>query len=139
MSQHFKVNKYVDFKLNENQNLVNDVFQKLINNSDGLKEELLKLIKSSISNRSISELEQYFTDILYLGLNSGLILKLSSDEEIYQLYLIHQQEIDDIVKELKLYEKSPANLKLYSVQQYTIELISKAILHLVEEIKNEFE
>jgi hypothetical protein len=120
-----KLKKFTQFLINESEdnetnksdlsNDINDLIQKTIDNSGG---EFSSFVDSLIKYPDDSKIE-------------GLI----NDSDIYDFYLKHRTDIDDVLTEIRFFDEVPTDLNVYGLYDYIIIGTKKAIEEVVKNIK----
>jgi hypothetical protein len=134
-----KIEKYHSF-LNEALNF-DDFKSKLSDENTEIKKDLLDLIKETLeeTNPEINaiDVQDFISDYIAGGKESNMIDKLISDNDIFNFYLKHQAEIDELLNNLGYLDESPKDNDVYSLYDIVIDGTKESVLSSMKKIKKE--
>jgi len=102
-----------------------------------LKKDLLDLIDmtleaSDIKNVKKEDLNDFMTDYITAGKDADMIDELIEDNDIFNFYLKHQSDFDELLNDTGYMEKSPQENNVFSLYDVTIDGTKQGILSLME-------
>jgi len=103
-----------------------------------LKMDLLDLINltleetSDIKNPKKEDLNDFFTDYMTAGKDSEMIDQLVEDNDIFNFYLKHQSDFDELLNDIGYMEKSPQENNVFSLYDVIIDGTKQGIWNLIE-------
>ena len=134
-----RIEKYYSF-LNEALNF-DDFKSKLADENIELKKDLLDLIKETLEETkpeiNAIDVQDFISDYIASGKDSNMIDKLIADNDIFNFYLKHQAEIDELLNVNEYLDKSPKENDVYSLYDVVIDGTKEAILSSMKKIKKE--
>lgn len=120
-----------DIDLTELEEKVGDSFPEL-------KMDLLDLINqtleetSDIKNVKTEDLNDFFTDYITAGKDSEMIDQLVEDNDIFNFYLKHQSDFDELLNDTGYMEKTPQENNVFSLYDVIIDGTKQGIFNLIE-------
>jgi hypothetical protein len=136
-----KIKKLTEFTLNEKLDLT-----KINNNfSDeyiDLKTDLIDIINNILEeNSDVSvkndDLLRFINDYIDDGRNSTKINSLIDDNDIFNFYLKHQSDIDELLNNTEYLDQTPKNNNVYSLYDVVIDGTKQSIIEILKIIKKE--
>jgi len=102
-----------------------------------LKNDLLDLInntleQSDIKNVKKEDLNNFFTDYITAGKNSDMIDELIEDNDIFNFYLKHQSDFDELLNDTGYMEQTPQENNVFSLYDVIIDGTKQGIWNLIE-------
>lgn len=102
-----------------------------------LKKDLLDLINgtledSDIKNVNKDNLNDFMTDYIAAGKDADMIDELIEDNDIFNFYLKHQSDFDELLNDTGYMEKSPQENNVFSLYDVIIDGTKQGILNLME-------
>ena len=108
-----------------------------------LKKDLLELISDTLEQvddiKSVKkeDLNQFFTDYMTAGKNSDMIDELIEDNDIFNFYLKHQSDFDELLNDTGYMEQTPQENNVFSLYDVTIDGTKYGIWSLIEIMQND--
>jgi hypothetical protein len=110
---------------------------------DGIKDSIRDMIEKTLENSGGTDIKtfasKYVQDNENPSKNSGgvSIEGLINDDQIYDFWLEFQNEIDELLNQIKFFNDSPADAKINALgtYKYIIEATKRAILEIVRLLK----
>lgn len=110
---------------------------------DGIKDSIRDMIQKTLKNSGGTDIKtfasKYVQDNENPSKNSGgvSIEGLINDDQIYDFWLEFQNEIDELLNQIKFFNDSPADVKINALgtYKYIIEATKRAILEIVRLLK----
>ena len=106
-----------------------------------LKMDLLDLINltleetSDIKNVKKEDLNDFFTNYITAGKDSEMIDQLVEDNDIFNFYLKHQSDFDELLNDTGYMEKTPQENNVFSLYDVVIDGTKQGIWNLIEIIQ----
>ena len=103
-----------------------------------LKMDLLDLINqtleetSDIKNVTKEDLNDFFTDYITAGKDAEMIDDLVEDNDIFNFYLKHQSDFDELLNDTGYMEQTPQQNNVFSLYDVTIDGTKQGIWNLIE-------
>jgi hypothetical protein len=102
-----------------------------------LKKDLLDLINSTLEASDIKDvkkedLNDFMTNYITAGKEADMIDELIEDNDIFNFYLKHQSDFDELLNDTGYMEKSPQENNVFSLYDVTIDGTKQGILNLME-------
>ena len=102
-----------------------------------LKKDLLDLINNTIeesSDKSIKreDLKDFMSKYIQEGKDVNMIDDLIEDNDIFNFYLKHQSDFDELLNDTGYMEKTPQENNIFSLYDITIDGTKQGIWNLVE-------
>lgn len=124
--------KSFDRVIKETYSFEEELKDKLSEKYSSLKREILKLLDKTL-NSDVTKLQDYIND--YIEPDSEEILDgFVEDADIFDIYLKHQNDIDQILLDNDYYEDPPGVESLYD---YVIDGTFDAVVYCMEQIKED--
>lgn len=135
-----KVKKYISY-LNEALNL-EELSNELSDNYIDLKNDILDMInttleESDVDNIDRNNLKDFIDDYLSDGKDAGMINELIEDNDIFNFYLKHQSDIDELLNDTGYMDKSPNQNDVFSLYDVIIDGTKQSILDILRIIETE--
>jgi len=107
-----------------------------------LKKDLLDLIDltlqaSDIKNVKKEDLNDFMTNYITAGKDAEMIDELIEDNDIFNFYLKHQSDFDELLNDTGYMEKSPQENNVFSLYDVTIDGTKQGIWNLMEIMQND--
>jgi len=108
-----------------------------------LKMDLLDLINltleetSDIKNVKKEDLNDFFTNYITAGKDSEMIDQLVEDNDIFNFYLKHQSDFDELLNDTGYMEKTPQENNVFSLYDVVIDGTKQGIWNLIEIIQSD--
>lgn len=122
------------FKINEDLN--DDVKDKLSNDYKSLKSGILELLENTVEEPDkLLNVQNYMDD--YINNDDVILENFVENNDIYEFYLAYQSDIDSILSDNEFYDKNPSELSIFSLYDYVIEGTKESVKLCMEEMYNE--
>lgn len=130
-----KVLKYHNFL---NEDLSDELSQKLFNDYVSLKRGILDLVEKTVDNPTeLINVQNFISDYINED-TEETIIEFVEDAEIYDFYLKYQIDIDEILdKEVDFFSKNPKEEGIFSLYDYVIIGTKEAVKLALEKIYKE--
>jgi len=107
-----------------------------------LKMDLLEMIDmtleaSDIKNVKKEDLNDFFTNYITAGKDADMIDELVEDNDLFNFYLKHQSDFDELLNDTGYMEKSPQENNVFSLYDVTIDGTKQGILSLMEILQSD--
>ena len=107
-----------------------------------LKTDLLNLINSTLETVASEEvkkedLNDFFTDYITAGKDADMIDELIEDNDIFNFYLKHQSDFDELLNDTGYMDQSPQQNNVFSLYDVTIDGTKQGIWNLMEILQND--
>ena len=108
-----------------------------------LKMDLLDLINltleetSDIKNVKKEDLNDFFTNYITAGKDSEMIDQLVEDNDIFNFYLKHQSDFDELLNDTGYMEKTPQENNVFSLYDVVIDGTKQGIWNLIEMMQSD--
>jgi hypothetical protein len=107
-----------------------------------LKKDLLELIDqtledSDIKNVKKEDLNDFMTNYIADGKDANMIDELIEDNDIFNFYLKHQSDFDELLNDTGYMEKSPQENNVFSLYDVIIDGTKQGIWNLIEIMQND--
>lgn len=127
-----KLKKYNDFLL---EGLGDDNIDQFEDYSD-IKSDILNLIEDSVGSSDMSVISEFINSYIQ-DPDDNNIEGLINDSDIYEFYLKYINEIDEVLSENDLLERSPESLGTLGLYDYLVKSTKDSISLLLEMIKSD--
>lgn len=97
------------------------------------KDEIKEMIENSLKTSDKATIED-FTQAFLKNSEDTKIEGLINDSDIYDFYLKHRNDVDEILLDIKFYDDIPSEMNVFGVYDYVIKATNKAISELVNMI-----
>lgn len=104
-----------------------------ISKYDGITSEVKTLIENTINN-SGGEFETFIKSFIQ-NPDDVKIEGLINDSDIYEFYLKWRNDIDEILNEIKFFDKKPTEINVFGLYEYIINGTEEAVKEIVSSIK----
>ena len=136
-----EVKKYNEFYIAENLDL-DKLNAKLTEDYKDLKADLIDIINDTMeetSDESIKneDLLSFIDEYISKGKDANLLDGLIEDNDIFNFYLKHQSDIDELLNETGYLDKTPKDNNVFSLYDVIIDGTKEAIIKTLEKIKEE--
>jgi len=101
-----------------------------IKSYDDIKIEISEMIDDSLEISNFKSKEEFIENYVK-NPEEGQIEGLINDSDIYEFYLKHRNDIDEILSEIKFYDEIPSEINVYSLYSYIIEGTKKAVSEII--------
>ena len=130
--------KYSDYSINEN--LGDELKDKLSNKYLSLKRGIILLIEKNLGNSKTTEsLIGVLEKVRNTGINNTKIVGFIENADIINFYLKYQADIDDLLHDEKYFDIKPSDNAVFSLNEFIIDGTKKSVEFaaeiIVEEIK----
>jgi len=107
-----------------------------------LKMDLLDLINNTLEAASSEEvkkedLNDFFTDYITAGKDADMIDELIEDNNIFNFYLKHQSDFDELLNDTGYMAQSPQENNVFSLYDVTIDGTKQGIWNLMEILQSD--
>lgn len=107
-----------------------------------LKQDLLDLINGTLEESDIKDvkkedLNDFMTDYIATGKDAGMIDELIEDNDIFNFYLKHQSDFDELLNDTGYMEQSPQENNVFSLYDVVIDGTKQGIWNLIEIMQND--
>lgn len=107
-----------------------------------LKKDLIDLInntleQSDIKNVTSEDINEFMTDYITAGKDAESIDELIEDNDIFNFYLKHQSDFDELLNDTGYMEKSPQENNVFSLYDVVIDGTKQGIWNLMEIMQND--
>lgn len=136
-----ELKRYNNFLITENIDLEN-LKLKLGEEYIDLKFDLVTMINTTLENISednvkINDMKFFIRDYISGGKDSTSIEGLIEDNDIFNFYLKHQSDIDQLLNVTEYLSKSPIDNNVFSLYDVVIDGTKQAIMVVLKSIKNQ--
>lgn len=137
------IKKYNDFYIIEKLDL-NKLSGKLTDEYKDLKTDLIDIVNDILeetSDESVKneDLISFIDEYISKGKESNLLDGLIEDNDIFNFYLKHQSDIDELLNDSKYMDKSPKENNVFSLYDVIMDGTKEAIIEIFKIIKKELE
>jgi len=137
------IKKYNDFYIIEKLDL-NKLSGKLTDEYKDLKTDLIDIVNDILeetSDESVKneDLISFIDEYISKGKESNLLDGLIEDNDIFNFYLKHQSDIDELLNDSKYMDKSPKENNVFSLYDVIMDGTKEAIIEIFKRIKKELE
>ena len=87
---------------------------------------------SDIKNVTKEDLNDFFTDYITAGKDAEMIDDLVEDNDIFNFYLKHQSDFDELLNDTGYMEQTPQQNNVFSLYDVTIDGTKQGIWNLIE-------
>ena len=135
-----KIRKYDSF-ITETINL-DEYYEKLDEKFVDLKKDILQYINDTLEeNNEIkhvndSHLEEFIKEYVTSGKDSDMIDNLIEDNDIFNFYLKHQSDIDELLNDSGYMTDSPNQNNVYSLYDVVIDGTKESIFSVIKEFED---
>jgi hypothetical protein len=135
-----KIKKYISY-INESLN-IEEIESKFSEKYLELKKDVLDIINgvledSDIKDVSDNDLDNFIDDYLAKGKEADMIDTLIEDNDIFNFYLKHQSDIDELLNDKEYLDKTPKENDIYSLYDIIIDGTKQSLIYIIEIIKND--
>jgi hypothetical protein len=107
-----------------------------------LKMDLLELINNTLDETSNEEvkkedLNDFFTNYIEAGKNADMIDQLIEDNDVFNFYLKHQSDFDELLNDTGYMSQTPQENNVFSLYDVTIDGTKQGIWNLIEILKSD--
>lgn len=125
-----KIIRYNNF-LNEKLDF-DDIKTRLGDEYSDLKNDLVNMINDSLKDNTetvnMIDIENFIGDYISSGKDAVMIDRLIEDNDVFNFYLKHQTEIDELLVNSKFMEKTPEENNVFGLYDILIDGTKQAIL-----------
>lgn len=107
---------------------------KLSNENLNFKKDLLDIISDSLNSEDLDVIKPFLKSYIEGEDSEAYIEGLVNDSDIYEFYLKHIEDIDEILNENDFFDKSPSSLNIIGMYDYIVHGTKLAIDYTVENI-----
>lgn len=137
------IKKYNNFYIIEKLDL-NKLSGKLTDEYKDLKTDLIDIVNDTLeetSDESVKneDLMSFIDEYISKGKESNLLDGLIEDNDIFNFYLKHQSDIDELLNDSKYMDKSPKENNVFSLYDVIMDGTKEAIIEVFKIIKKELE
>lgn len=116
---------------------INELTEQFGDSFPELKKDLLSLINNTLeqtSSKSVKQedLNDFMTKYLTTGKDVDMIDELIEDNDIFNFYLKHQSDFDELLNDTGYMEKTPHENNVFSLYDITIDGTKQGILNMIE-------
>jgi hypothetical protein len=115
--------------------------EKLSDNYNDIKKDILDQIQATIegteSKINMTTVEDFISDYIATGKESSMIDKLISDSDLFNFYLRHQSEIDELLNKIGYLDKTPKENEVYGLYDFVIDGTKTSILSILKLTKKD--
>lgn len=97
-----------------------------------LKEEIKSMIDSTIEN-SGGEFSS-FVDSFNKNPDDYKIEGLINDSDIYEFYLKHRNDIDEVLNDINFFDEVPSEVNTFGLYEYTIKGTERSVIEIVKNL-----
>lgn len=119
-----------------NESLSQDLESKISEDFKDLKLSLLDLIEKSVNSSDMEVVTEFINSFLEDD-SESVIEGLVNDSDVYEFYLKHTDEIDEILNDGEFFESSPKEHGVVGLYDYMVYGTTKAVKNAVNRIKND--
>lgn len=101
---------------------------------DDIKSDLTDLIEKSLKTSDEKTVDDFISAYIR-NPEETQIEGLINDSDVYDFYLKYRNDIDEILSKINFYDEVPSEMSSFSLYDYVIKGTKKAILEIIEEIK----
>jgi len=107
-----------------------------------LKMDLLVLINDTLETAASEEVKKedlntFFTDYITTGKDADMIDELIEDNDIFNFYLKHQSDFDELLNDTGYMNQTPQQNNVFSLYDVTIDGTKQGIWNLMEIMQND--
>ena len=95
-------------------------------------DKIKQMIESTIEN--IGGEFRMFVSSLIKNPEDYKIEGLINDSDIYEFYLKHRNDIDEILSEINFFKETPININAYGLYEYVIRGTERAVIEIVKKL-----
>jgi hypothetical protein len=119
-----------------NESLDSELRDKLSQDYRSLKRGLLNLIEDTVDEpEKLLNVQNYMND--YIENDDVVLEEFVEENDIYEFYLKYQSDVDSILSDEDYFDKSPAELSVYSLYEYVVEGTKEAVKLCMKEMYDE--
>ena len=138
-----EVKKYNEFYIAENLDL-DKLSAKLTEDYKDLKSDLIDIINDTMeetSDESIKneDLLSFIDEYISKGKDSNLLDGLIEDNDIFNFYLKHQSDIDELLNSSKYMDKTPKENNVFSLYDVIMDGTKESIIEVFKLLKKELQ
>ena len=138
-----EVKKYNDFYIIEKLNL-DKLSGKLTEEYKDLKTDLIDIINDTLEETSDEnvkneDLLSFIDEYISKGKDANLLDGLIEDNDIFNFYLKHQSDIDELLNNSKYMDKSPKENNVFSLYDVIMDGTKEAIIEIFKLFKKELQ
>lgn len=138
-----EVKKYNEFYIAENLDL-DKLNAKLTEDYKDLKADLIDIINDTMeetSDESIKneDLLSFIDEYISKGKDANLLDGLIEDNDIFNFYLKHQSDIDELLNSSKYMDKTPKENNVFSLYDVIMDGTKESIIEVFKLLKNELQ
>lgn len=138
-----EIKKYSDFSINEKLDL-EKLNNKLSDDYKDFKSDLIDFMETTLENTSDEnvkndDLLKFIDEYISKGKESNLLDGLIEDNDIFNFYLKHQSDIDELLNKSGYLDKSPKDNNVFSLYDIIMDGTKEAIIEAMKKIKKELE
>lgn len=104
-----------------NESYGTEITDKISGKYDSAKRDLLDIIARTNGNTDLQELKKVLKKLSYFGLRDIPLNGLNNENDIYDYYLEHDTDIDDILNNNEYFNRPPSEMDIFSLYGYIIE------------------
>jgi hypothetical protein len=121
---------------------LDEIYENIGESFTELKKDLIDLINntlesSDIKNVSKEDLNDFITNYITAGKNVDMIDELVEDNDIFNFYLKHQSDFDELLNDTGYMSKSPEENGVFSLYDVIIDGTKQGIMNLMEIIQSD--
>lgn len=119
-----KFNEYIKEDVDSDEITVDD------NKYSDIKEDIKEMIESTIENNGGEY--QTFVNSYKRSPEDYKIEGLINDSDIYEFYLKHRNDIDELLNDIKFFDELPTDNNAFGLYEYTIKGTERCVVELVK-------
>lgn len=119
-----KFNEYIKEDVDLDEITVDD------NKYSDIKEDIKEMIESTIENNGGEY--QTFVNSYKRSPEDYKIEGLINDSDIYEFYLKHRNDIDELLNDIKFFDELPTDNNAFGLYEYTIKGTERCVVELVK-------
>ena len=138
-----EIRKFSEFQINEKLDL-EKLSGIMSDDYKDLKDDLIDMINNILEDESDENIKNedlfsFIDDYIKKGKTANLIDGLIEDNDIFNFYLKHQSDIDELLNKTNYLSKSPKDNNVFSLYDVIMDGTKDAIVEVLKEIKKELE
>lgn len=99
---------------------------------ESMKKDVKEMIESTIEN--IGGEFRMFVSSLIKNPEDYKIEGLINDSDIYEFYLKHRNDIDEILSDINFFKETPISINAYGLYEYVIRGTERAVIEIVKKL-----
>lgn len=120
-----------------NEKISEEIEKNLSDEYKALKTSVLELIQESVEDDKLITIQNFLEEYLTAQNESGILKGFTENVEIFDFYLKHQIDVDEVLNSKNFFTESPESKNVFSLYDYVIEGTKQCVKHIVKILQNE--